>query len=98
MCSHWLVVLKAIVTKIWRQPVGIKFTQSLNVVITIAGMETIVAPNMNIVRKGVIIGSTTNLDSGSGKNLVKRNLNRCLGLLIANNRIVETHRWCLLIQ
>jgi hypothetical protein len=83
-------VLEAIVIKIRRQRVGIKVIQSLTIVIIIAGMEKNFAPNMNIVKRGVVIGSTTNLGHGSDKILARRNLNRNLGLPIANIRFVET--------
>jgi hypothetical protein len=44
-------------------------------------METIVAPNTNVVKGGVLIGSTTNLGHGLDKVSAGRNLNRSLGLL-----------------
>jgi hypothetical protein len=36
----------------------------------------IVAPNIYVVRKGILIGSATKLDSGSGGILARRNLNQ----------------------
>ncbi len=40
-------VLEATIAEIWRQPTKIKVTQSPNVIITIIGVEMVVAPNMN---------------------------------------------------
>ncbi len=65
---------KETVAKIQRQPARTKVTQSLNVVITTTGMEMVVAPNTNVVRGGVLIGSVTNLGSGSSGVLARRNL------------------------
>jgi hypothetical protein len=48
----------------------------------------IVVPNMNVVRRGIVIGSATNLGHGSCKFLARRNLNRNLKLLIAKIGIV----------
>jgi hypothetical protein len=50
----------------------------------------VVAPNMNVVRKWVIIGSATNLCRGSGRFLVRRNLSRSLGLPTTNTKVVGT--------
>jgi hypothetical protein len=64
---------QAVITKIWRQPIKIEVIQSLNVVIT-TRVETMVAPNTNIVRSGVLIGFAANLGSGSSGVLAGRNL------------------------
>jgi hypothetical protein len=42
--------------------------------ITITGVETIVAPNMDFVKKGVILGFASKLGSGLGGVLARRNL------------------------
>jgi hypothetical protein len=52
-------------------------------------MDTIVEPNTNIVKRGVVIGSIVNLDRGSNR-FSTRSLNRSLGLPIANTRVVGT--------
>jgi hypothetical protein len=39
------------------------------------GVETVVTPNMDFVKKGILLGSTTKLGSGLGGILVGRNLN-----------------------
>jgi hypothetical protein len=44
-------VSEVVVVEIRRQLVGIKVIQSFNVVITTTRVETIVAPNMNVVRR-----------------------------------------------
>jgi hypothetical protein len=52
-------------------------------------VETIVAPNMNVVRR-VVIGFAINLGHGSSGFSVGRNLNRSSGLAVANTRVVAT--------
>jgi len=69
-------VLEMVIVEIWKQPVGIEVTQSPNVVITTIWMEMVVTPNTNVVRGGVLIGSTINLGRGSGGVLVRRNLSQ----------------------
>ncbi len=48
----------------------------------------IIAPNMNVVRGGVVIGFATNLGHGSCKFLARRNLNSNLRLLVAKIGVV----------
>jgi hypothetical protein len=55
---------KVVIVEIRKQPIGIEVTQPLNVVIPTIGVETIVTPNINFVRGGVLIGSTSNLGHG----------------------------------
>jgi hypothetical protein len=50
----------------------------------------VVAPNTNVVRRGVIIRSATNLGRGLGRFSAGRNLNRSLGLPITNIGVVGT--------
>jgi hypothetical protein len=50
----------------------------------------VVAPNMNLIRKGIVIGFATNLGCGLGRFLVRRNLSRSSGLSITNIRVVGT--------
>jgi hypothetical protein len=52
----------------------------------------VVAPNMNVVRGGVLIRFATNLSLGLGGVLTQRNLSRSLGLLIAITRVIRTPR------
>ncbi len=44
--------------------------------ITTIGVETVVVPNIDIVKRGVLIGSAAKLGSGSSGVLVGRNLNQ----------------------
>jgi hypothetical protein len=77
-----------IIVKTWRQLVGIKVTQSFDAIITTTGVETIVAPNMNVVRKRIVIGSIANLGRESDEFSAKKILNRNSGPLVANTRVV----------
>jgi hypothetical protein len=61
------------IAKTWRQLVGIVVIESFKVIITTTRVETIVAPNMNVVRRGVVIGFATNLGHGSCEFLARRN-------------------------
>jgi len=60
------------------------------VVITTTKVETIVATNMNVVRRGIVIGSAINLGHRSNEFSMGRNLSRSLGLPITNTRVVVT--------
>ncbi len=83
-------MLEAVVVGTRRQPTGIKVTQSLNAVMTTTRVETVVAPIMNVVRRGVLIGFATNLGRRLGKYLVGRNLSRSLELPVITSRVVGT--------
>jgi len=83
-------MLEATITKIRRQLIKIKFTQSPNVVITTIGVETMVAPNTNIIKSGILIGSVTNLGNGSGGVSIGRNLSRSSTLLRLITKVVGT--------
>jgi hypothetical protein len=54
-------VFEAAITETWRQPARIEVTQSLNAVIITIGVDTNVAFNTNVARKGVIIKFIINL-------------------------------------
>jgi hypothetical protein len=71
-------MLKVVVIETQRQHARIGVTQSLDVGIPTIGMEMVVAPNMDVVRKGTLIGFATNLGSGLGGILLGRTLNRNL--------------------
>jgi hypothetical protein len=58
-------VLEAIVVETSKQHARIRVIQSFDVGITITRVETITTPNIDVVRRGVLIGSTTKLGSGS---------------------------------
>ncbi len=51
-------------------------------------METIITSNINVVRRGLLIGSVAKLGSGSCGVLVGRNLSQILTLLIATIGVV----------
>jgi hypothetical protein len=51
------IMSKATIVETWRQLVGIIVPQSLTTNITIA-VQTVVAPNMDVVKRGILIGST----------------------------------------
>ncbi len=48
----------------------------------------IIVPNIYVVKKEVLIGSTTKLGSGLGGVLAVRNLSQSLALLVATTRVV----------
>jgi hypothetical protein len=50
-------------------------TKSLEVGITTTRVEMVVAPIMEVVRRGILIGSTTKLGSGSNGVSTRRKLN-----------------------
>jgi hypothetical protein len=54
---------KVVVVEIRRQPDIIEVIQSLNDVITSIGVETVLAPSMNAIKGGVLIGFATKLGS-----------------------------------
>jgi hypothetical protein len=58
--------------------------------ITTTRVETFVAPTMDVVRRGILIGSTTKLDSGSNGVLVGRKLNGSTTLPIVVIGVVGT--------
>jgi hypothetical protein len=84
------IVSEATIVEIWRQHVKIGVIQSLDACITTIRMEMVVAPNMDFVRKGVIIISTTKLGSRSNGILARRNLSQSSALPIATTRVVNT--------
>jgi len=53
-------------------------------------VETIVTPNINVVRRGVLIRSTTKLDGGLRGVLAIRILSQSLALPIAIIGVVDT--------
>jgi hypothetical protein len=53
-------------------------------------VEIIITPNMDVIKKGVIIGSITKLGSGLGGILAERNLTRSSALPITTIGVVGT--------
>jgi hypothetical protein len=78
-----------VVVETQKQPIGIKVIQSFNAIITTIGVETMVAPNMD-VRRGVVIGFTINVDHGLGEFLVGGNLSKSSKLPALNIGVVGT--------
>jgi hypothetical protein len=57
---------KAVVVETWRQHAWVGIIQSLNASITTTRVEMVVEPNIDVIRRGILIGSVTNFNSGSG--------------------------------
>jgi hypothetical protein len=53
-------VLETITSETWRQPIKVIIIQSFDVNITTTKVETVVVPNMDVVKMGIIIGFVTN--------------------------------------
>jgi len=83
-------VSKTTVVKTRKQPTMIEVIQSFNVVITTTGVETIVMPNTNVTKRGIVIGLAINLNYGSNGLSMRRNLNRNSRLPMVNTRVVGT--------
>jgi hypothetical protein len=81
---------EVVVIKTQRQPTRVVVTQSFDVSIKTIRVEMIITPTMDVVRRGIIIGSTTKLCSGSGGVLERRKLSLSSTLLIATIRVVGT--------
>jgi hypothetical protein len=73
------------------QHVGVGVTQSLDAGITIIGVEMVVMPNMDFLRRGVLFESVVKLGNGSNGVLVRRNLSQSSALLVLTNGVVGTH-------
>ncbi len=50
------IVLEATIFETQKQLVGVKVIQSLDSGITNIGVETVIVPNMDVIKKGVLIG------------------------------------------
>jgi len=74
------IVSKVAVVETRKQHAKIGVTQSLDVGITITRVETIFVPNINVIKRGVLIRSVTKLGSGSSGVLAIRNLSQSLTL------------------
>jgi hypothetical protein len=70
------ITSKATVVETQKQHVRIGVTQSFDVHITTIGVETVVVPSIDVIKKGVLIGSTIKLGSGLGGVSAVRNLNQ----------------------
>ncbi len=52
------------IVKTQKQHVGIEVTQSFNAVIITIRLATVIAPNMDVVKKGMVIGYVLNGNCG----------------------------------
>ncbi len=54
-------VSKVKVAETWEQLVGIKVTESFNIIITTIGVHMVFAPSTNVAKRGVVIKYVVNL-------------------------------------
>jgi len=66
-------VSEATIVETHRQHARVGATQSLNVDIITTTVEMVVVPNIDVVRRGVLIGSTIKLGSKLGGILARKN-------------------------
>jgi hypothetical protein len=92
-----LIVLEMVVVETYKQHVGVGVTQSLDVGITTTWVETIVVPNKNVVKRGVLIGFTTQLGGESNGVSAIRNLNLVQHYQQLLLELLACLKWCLLI-
>jgi hypothetical protein len=74
-------VLEVAIIETQKQHVGVEVTQSLGASIITIGVEKIDAPNINVVRRGVLIGFVAKLGGGVSGVSIVRNSSRSLALL-----------------
>ncbi len=74
-------MLEVAIVETQKQHAKVRVIQSLGVGITTTRVEMVVAPNIDVVRRGVLIGSKAKLGSGSNGVLTIRNLSQSLALL-----------------
>ncbi len=83
-------MLEAAIVKTQKQPTRIKVTQSFNAIIISIRVETVIAPNMDVVKKGMVIGFVLNVSRGLNGFLAGRNLSRSSRLPTINIGVVGT--------
>jgi hypothetical protein len=84
------IVLEATVVETHKQHVRVWVIQSLDVGVTTTRVETIIVPNIDVVKRGVLIGSVAKLGSESSRVLKVRNLSWDLALPTPITRVVCT--------
>jgi hypothetical protein len=84
------IVSEVTVVETWIQPTRVVVTQSLDARITTTWVETIVTPNMNVVRRGILIAFVAKLGSGWNGILIGRKLNGNTTLPTTTTRVVGT--------
>jgi hypothetical protein len=82
------IVFETTVVETWKQHIGIRVIQSFDVGITTIGVEMVVALNIIVVKREVLIGSTTKLGNWLSGVLGVKNLNQNLALPKATIRVV----------
>ncbi len=83
-------MLEATIVKTRRQHAWVGGTQSLDVGITTAIVEMVIMPNIDVVRRGILIGFVAKLDNGLGGVSTGRNLSQNSALPMATTRIIGT--------
>ncbi len=73
-----------------RKQLRVDIIQSLDASITTIGIETFVMLTMDVVQKGVLIGSVAKLGNGSGGVLIKKKLSRNTTLPTSTTGVVGT--------
>jgi hypothetical protein len=81
-------VSKVVIVETWKQQAEVGIIQSFNVGITTIRMETILEPNIEVVRRGILIRFATNLGSGLGGVLARSNLSQSSMLLVTITKVV----------
>ncbi len=84
------IVSKPVIVETWKQHVGVRVIQSLDASITNTRVETLVAPKIYTIKRGVLIGSIIKLGIGSSGILTIRNLSWSSALLAVTTRVVGT--------
>ncbi len=79
-----------VVVETWRQHVGIEVIQSHNAIVTTTKVHMIVAPSMNVAKKGVVIEYAINLGCGLSRFSIVRSLNKSSKLPTVNTIVVGT--------
>jgi hypothetical protein len=80
---------KVVVVETRKQHVGVGVTQSFGGGITTIGVEMVVAPNINVVRRGVQIGFATKLGNRLSGVSEVRNLSRSLALPVVTTGVAS---------
>jgi hypothetical protein len=83
-------MLEAVVIETQKQHVKVGVTQSLDVGITTTRVETIVTPNINVVKRGILIGFLAKFHNGSNGVSVVRNLTRSSTLPTIITKVIGT--------
>jgi hypothetical protein len=82
------IMLETIIVETWKQHARVRITQPFGAGTTTTRVEIVVAPSINVVRKGMLIGYVAKLGSGSNRVSVVRNLNPSLALPTVTIRVI----------